>query len=436
MDSVIWSQLTPSQQQQALMRSELVTDTNLLAEVSNIITSVQQGGDQALKTLTQKFDSYTVSELRVDKDYISNAATRIPDELKSAIDVAFGNINKFHKAQDPQNVSIETQAGIHCELRTEPIQSVGLYIPGGTAPLISTTLMLAIPAMLAGCNRKVLVSPPPINDAILYIAQRCGIDEIYQVGGAQAIAALGYGTETIKAVDKIFGPGNRFVTQAKNLIASDNAIPTTIDMPAGPSEVLVIADKDANPYFVSADLLSQAEHGKDSQVILVTTCATFAEKVQQALAQQLTLLSRKQTAIASLNNSRIIVVDDLIQAAEVSNRYAPEHLIIQTNAPDDIVKMIRCAGSIFVGSYSPEAVGDYASGTNHVLPTYGYSKSVSSLSLADFQRRFTVQTLSKQGFLSLSDSVITLANAEHLDAHALAIEVRKQAILEESKNES
>ena len=435
METISWSSLNQTQQANALQRCKLVSDNDLVMDVFALIGEVKECGDKALIELTQKFDGVSIDQLAITDNAINNASNKIPNALKQAIDIAFANIKKFHQAQINQDTVVDTQTGIRCELRTEAIRSVGLYIPGGTAPLISTALMLAIPAMLAGCQRKVIISPPPINDAILYIAKLCGIDEIYQAGGAQAIAALAYGTESIPAVDKIFGPGNRFVTQAKNFVSSDIYTTTTIDMPAGPSEVLIIADENANPQFVAADLLSQAEHGVDSQVILVTDSQTLADKVKQTLPIQLNQLSRSGTAQKALNNSRIIIVDDMHQAAAVSNAYAPEHLIIQTTSPQKIVDMIHSAGSVFVGPYSPESVGDYASGTNHVLPTYGYSKSVSSLSLADFQRRFTVQTLSKQGFLDLSETVITLANAEQLDAHALAIMVRKQAIQSEVNDE-
>ncbi|RYV01478.1 histidinol dehydrogenase [Shewanella sp. OPT22] len=431
MEKVVWSQLSSEQKSTVLLRSQLVNDKALQTNVDNIIQQVRTNGDSTLFELTKKYDGVDVTGLKVDASEITAATEQLSQELKQAIDVAFNNIDTFHRAQLSQTEVIETSPGISCELRTEAIQSVGLYIPGGTAPLLSTTLMLAIPAMIAGCERKVLVSPPPINPAILYIADLCGVDEVYQVGGAQAIAALAYGTESIKPADKIFGPGNRFVTQAKNQIGADNSTTCTIDMPAGPSEVLVIADEQANPSFIASDLLSQAEHGIDSQVFLVTTSQRLASEVENEIAKYLMQLSRRETAIKALKSSRIIIVDSLEQAVEVSNRYAPEHLIIQTDNAQQLVSDIRCAGSVFVGAYSPESVGDYASGTNHVLPTYGYSKSVSSLSLADFQRRFTVQTLSKDGFMNLSDTVIALATEEQLDAHALAIEVRKQTILKE-----
>lgn len=435
MQQVIWSQITLQQQLNSLKRSELVRDANIVSQVTNIIEQVKAGGDNTLVALTKKFDNVGLDTLLINPMQIASAVDNLDDTLKTAIDKAFNNIQAFHQAQKSSEICVETQAGIKCELKTEAISSVGMYIPGGTAPLLSTTMMLAIPAMIAGCERKVLISPPPVHPAIMYIADLCGVTEIYQAGGAQAIAALAYGTETIKPVEKIFGPGNRFVTQAKSIVAADTTTTTTIDMPAGPSEVLVIADAMANPSFVAADLLSQAEHGVDSQVILVTDSNQLAEQVLGRIQSQFETLSRSETAQTALKSSRVIIVDDLKQAITVSNLYAPEHLIIQTQNAEKLVSQVRNAGSVFVGAYSPESVGDYASGTNHVLPTYGFSKSISSLSLADFQRRFTVQTLSKHGFMNICDTVITLANEEQLDAHALAVEVRKQAIQKELNNE-
>src|SRR5699024_5758902 len=287
---------------------------------------------------------------------------------------------------------VETEKGVLCEVLTRPIESVGLYIPGGTAPLFSTVLMLAVPAKIAGCQEIVLASPPQLADEINYAAKLCGITTIYQMGGAQAIFALGLGTETVKKVDKIFGPGNSFVTEAKRQVSqmTDGA---AIDMPAGPSEVLVIADKDANPDFVSADLLSQAEHGEDSQVILVTDCESMIDRVEASIEAQLQLLGRAETARVALSHSRSILVEDMAEAVTVSNLYAPEHLIIQTESPRSLLDDIAHAGSVFLGAFSPESMGDYASGTNHVLPTYGYAKTYSSLGLADFSKRMTVQTL-------------------------------------------
>ncbi|AZG73627.1 histidinol dehydrogenase [Shewanella livingstonensis] len=419
-----WASLSTKQQRQTLARSPLIGDASVEQGVRDIIEQVNAQGDRALLAYNKQFDGVELAELALSADAIAAACARVGDDVKQAVAQAVNNIETFHKAQVFQGVDIETQAGIRCELRSEPIERVGLYIPGGTAPLISTVMMLALPARIAGCGKRVLVSPPPINDAIIYAANVCGITDIFQVGGAQAIAAMAFGTESVPNVDKIFGPGNRYVTEAKRLVSQDSRVSVSIDMPAGPSEVLVIADKDANPAFVASDLLSQAEHGVDSQVMLVTDSLALAEQVNQALIEQLAQLSRKDIAAQALECSRSILVSDMEQAAKVSNLYGPEHLIIQTAAPRDVLKQVRGAGSVFLGAYTPESVGDYASGTNHVLPTYGYSRSVSSLSLADFSRRFTVQELSKQGLQSLGQTVMVLAENELLDAHKNAIAIR------------
>ncbi|MDD8058146.1 MULTISPECIES: histidinol dehydrogenase [Shewanella] len=419
-----WASLSKVEQQQTLARSPLIGDASVEQGVRDIIEQVNSQGDAALISFNKRFDGVELTKLALTAEQISAACNRVSDDVKQAVAQAVANIETFHKAQVFNGVDIETQAGVRCELRSEPIERVGLYIPGGTAPLISTVMMLALPAKIAGCEKRVLVSPPPINDAIVYAANVCGITDIFQVGGAQAIAALAFGTESVPNVDKIFGPGNRYVTEAKRLVSQDSRVSVSIDMPAGPSEVLVIADKDANPAFVASDLLSQAEHGVDSQVMLVTDSVDLANAVNQALTEQLAKLSRKDIAATALECSRSIVVSDMSQAAKVSNLYGPEHLIIQTAAPRDVLRHIRGAGSVFLGAYTPESVGDYASGTNHVLPTYGYSRSVSSLSLADFSRRFTVQELSQAGLQTLGQSVMVLAENELLDAHKNAIAIR------------
>ncbi|WP_300482456.1 histidinol dehydrogenase [Shewanella sp.] len=427
MDILTWSALSTDEQKIALKRSPLIGDSGLEQSVRAIVDAVANRGDDAIAEFNQKFDGFNsakIGELRLSEAEIVAANARVSSELKAAIAIAMGNIEAFHSAQQFRPIDMETKAGVRCELRSEAIEKVGLYIPGGSAPLISTVMMLALPAKIAGCEQRVLVSPPPINDAIIYAANQCGITEIYQVGGAQAIAALAFGTQTIPAVDKIFGPGNRYVTEAKRLVSQDGRCTVCIDMPAGPSEVLVIADSDANCDFIAADLLSQAEHGPDSQVILVTDSQTIAEGVNDALANQLAGLPRCDIAATALLSSRTIIVDDMRQAAQVSNQYGPEHLIIQTRSPRDVLQHIRAAGSVFLGAYTPESVGDYASGTNHVLPTYGYSRAVSSLSLADFSRRFTVQELSAEGLLGLGQAVMTLASNELLDAHKNAVAIR------------
>ncbi|MCL1124881.1 histidinol dehydrogenase [Shewanella surugensis] len=423
MQILTWQSLSDTEKDQALARSPMAQSQHVEHDVSQIINTVINQGDQALFDYSQQFDGVSLNNIKLNETAIRHACDNLDDTLKTAIKQAMDNIERFHRAQTFQGVDIEA-AGIRCELRSESIEKVGLYIPGGSAPLISTVMMLALPAKIAGCQQRVLVSPPPIDDAIIYAANACGIEEIYQVGGAQAIAALAFGTESVPQVDKIFGPGNRFVTEAKRSVSQDNRCTVSIDMPAGPSEVLVIADGLANPDFVAADLLSQAEHGPDSQVILVTDCNTLAKAVNLALESQLAQLSRIDIATQALSSSRSIIVDNLDEAVKVSNRYGPEHLIIQTQAPRALLQNIRAAGSIFLGAYTPESVGDYASGTNHVLPTYGYSRTVSSLSLADFCRRFTVQELTAQGLAHLGGTVMTLANAEQLDAHKNAIAIR------------
>lgn len=427
MERIIWSSLPATEQNAALSRSPLTGNAALTEGVSRIIERVANDGDMALRQMALEFDKAELENLKLNENAIAAACERVPAELKRAIDDAADNIRVFHQAQRAEPVNIETRPGVRCELRSEPIDSVGLYIPGGSAPLISTVLMLAIPAQIAGCRRKALITPPPVDDAIVYAANTCGVDEIYLSGGAQAIGALALGTETIASVDKIFGPGNAWVTEAKRQLSQDSRARITIDMPAGPSEVLVIADASANPDFVAADLLSQAEHGPDSQVILVTDSPSLASMVEKAVASQLALLPRADIARQALECSRIIEVDNLSMAAEVSNRYGPEHLIIQTQNPRDLLPQLRAAGSIFLGPWTPESVGDYASGTNHVLPTYGYAASVSSLSLADFSRRFTVQELSREGLEQIGQTVMTLAAAEQLDAHRNAVKVRMEA---------
>lgn len=423
-----WQSLSKAERKNALSRSPLVSEDNLEQNVKEIVNTVLALKDAALLSYSQKFDGVSLTELKLSTDDIETACARVNEDIKQAIAQAMANIESFHQAQKFEPISIETQDGIRCELRTEAIEKVGLYIPGGTAPLISTVMMLALPARIAGCEQRILISPPPINDAIVYAATECGITEIYQVGGAQAIAALAFGTESVPAVDKIFGPGNRFVTEAKRLVSQDSRCVVSIDMPAGPSEVLLIADKDANPEFIAADLLSQAEHGPDSQVMLVTDSASLADRVNHALVRQLEVLPRKKIAQLALGCSRTLLVSDMQQATMVSNLYGPEHLIIQTEAPRELLSSIRAAGSVFLGAYTPESVGDYASGTNHVLPTYGYSRAVSSLSLADFSRRFTVQEVSAKGLMGLGETVMTLAAAELLDAHKNAVKIRLDSL--------
>ena len=426
-----WQQCNAEQQQALLLRPAIAASENVTQTVRDVLEQVKLNGDDALRDFSARFDKAQVENLRVTPQQISEASARLSDELKQAMAVAVTNIETFHNAQILPPVDVETQPGVRCQQITRPVKSVGLYIPGGSAPLFSTVLMLATPARIAGCSRVVLCSPPPIADEILYAAQLCGVEEVFQVGGAQAIAALAFGTESVPRVDKIFGPGNAWVTEAKRQV-SQRLDGAAIDMPAGPSEVLVIADEGATPAFVASDLLSQAEHGPDSQVILLTPSRALADAVAEAVEQQLTQLPRAATARQALESSRLIVARDLPQCVEISNQYGPEHLILQTRQPRELVDSITSAGSVFLGDWSPESAGDYASGTNHVLPTYGYTSTCSSLGLADFQKRMTVQELTPQGFLSLAATIETLAAAEQLDAHKNAVTLRVAALKEQA----
>lgn len=421
MQTLIWNNLNAVEKQAALARPAQMVGEQITAAVDEIRTHVLTHGDNALFELAERFDNIKLDSLVVSAAEIAAASGRIPPELCNAIQTAKANIERFHQAQRHQDVDIETQAGVRCQVLTRPIEKVGLYIPGGSAPLFSTVLMLAVPAKIAGCKHIVLCSPPPIADEILYAANLCGVQTIYAIGGAQAIFAMANGTESVQKVDKIFGPGNAFVTEAKRQVMMNG---TAIDMPAGPSEVLVIADEFADPDFVASDLLSQAEHGADSQVILVTDSADLAKQTERAIERQLAKLSRKVTACKALEHSRILISEDLQQSAQISNAYAPEHLVVQIENARNLLPFLDNAGSIFLGAYSPESMGDYASGTNHVLPTYGYTRTHSSLGLADFSKRMTVQELTPQGFKHLAQTVMCMAQAEQLDAHKQAVAIR------------
>lgn len=427
MRTVVWQSLSETQQDSILERPAIAEGANITAAVSEVIAKVRAEGDAALLELTAKFDRVTPESIRVTQDEIDAASERLSDEMKQALEQAYTNIAKFHKAQKPQPIKVETMPGVVCEQVTRAINKVGLYIPGGSAPLPSTVLMLGVPAQIAGCRKVVLCSPPPIADEILYVAKLCKIDEVYNVGGGQAIAAMAYGTETVAKVDKIFGPGNAYVTEAKRQVSNDFR-GAAIDMPAGPSEVLVIADDTADPDFIAADLLSQAEHGPDSQVVLVTPSPVVADNVTDAVQKQLKELSRSGIAEKALASSLIIIAESLTQAVSISNFYGPEHLIVQTKNPRELVPLLDNAGSIFLGDWSPESVGDYASGTNHVLPTYGYTRTYSSLGLADFSKRMTVQELSAEGLQTLAPTVVAMANAEGLDAHKRAVTIRVEKL--------
>ena len=427
MKTVVWQSLSENQQESLLERPAITEGANITAIVEGVIADVRTRGDQALLELTEKFDGIKPDSIKVSQEEVLAASERLSDEMKQALQQAYQNIATFHKAQKQPTLRVETQPGVVCEQVTRPINSVGLYIPGGSAPLPSTVLMLGVPAQIAGCRQVVLCSPPPIADEILYVAKLCGISEIYNVGGSQAVAAMAYGTESVAKVDKIFGPGNAFVTEAKRQVSNDFR-GAAIDMPAGPSEVLVIADSSADPDFIAADLLSQAEHGPDSQVVLVTPDPSIADRTADAIQQQLKALPRADIARQALGSSILIVAESLTQCVSISNHYGPEHLIVQTRNPRDLVSQLDNAGSIFLGNWSPESVGDYASGTNHVLPTYGYTRTYSSLGLADFSKRMTVQELSADGLKELAPTVVAIAEAEGLDAHKRAVTIRVEKL--------
>ena len=403
-----------------------VNDTTELKEsVAGIIEKVRTQGDEALREFCLKFDGVNLNKLKVSTSEIDEADDIVSHQLKRAISVAAKNIAKFHKAQRMEEITVETTPGVMCTQRAIPISSVGLYVPGGNSPLFSTVLMLAIPARIAGCRKIVLCTPPnkegKVHPAILYAARVAGVTEIYKVGGAQAIAAMAYGTETVPKVHKIFGPGNRFVMEAKQQVSTQAA---AIDMPAGPSEVMIIADELANPRFVASDFLSQAEHGPDSQSILLTTSNDFAQKLPKVIDELLNTLPRKEMMLKSLAHSRIIVLKDNDEIMEFANNYAPEHLIINHTEADILAQKVENAGSVFIGPYSPESAGDYASGTNHTLPTSGYAHAYSGVNLDSFCKKVTFQRLSKDGLQSIGQAIELMAENEDLMAHKLAVSVR------------
>jgi histidinol dehydrogenase len=431
MQTICWSDLTTDEQHALLQRPAADDDIARYEAVAEIIKQVRQTGDEAVRALTARFDDVELAEIRVGDDEFLWAEEQLSARAMAAIDVAIANVRRFHKAQLIPPISIETMPGVHCERVSRPIDAVGLYVPAGTAALPSAAIMLAVPAALAACPVRVLCTPPRpdgrADAAVLVAASRAGVRDVYKIGGAQAIAAMAFGTETVPKVCKIFGPGNSWVTTAKRQVSTDVA-GAAIDMPAGPSEVLVIADASASADFVAADLLSQAEHGVDSQVLLLTTSADLAQAVQQAVIAQLADLSRANIARQALANSRVIIVDDLDQAIEISNRYAPEHLILQFDAARERLRDVRNAGSVFLGHWTPEAVGDYCSGTNHVLPTQGFARAYSGLGVDQFLRQMTVQELSAKGIAGIGETVVELANLEGLDGHASAVQLRLRSL--------
>lgn len=405
-------------------------DTNFLERaVSNILRDVREHGDEALRHCSRQFDGIDLDEFRVSDEEISEAESLVSDELKNAIQTAKANIEKFHAAQTERTEIIETTPGVFCWRKSVAIEKVGLYVPAGTAPLFSTVLMLAIPAKLAGCKEIVICSPPDkdgkINDVTLFAAKLCGVSKVFKIGGAQAIGAMAFGTKSVPKVYKIFGPGNQYVTEAKQQIAKFGV---AIDMPAGPSEVVVLADESAVPAFVAADLLSQAEHGVDSQVLLVSTSEMVVEESLAELEKQLEALPRKAIAAKAIENSKAILVDNTETAIELLNEYAAEHLILAIRNADEIAEKIVNAGSVFIGNYSCEAAGDYASGTNHTLPTNGFAKSYSGVSLDSFVKKITFQKLTADGLKNLGNAIELMAEAEELQAHKNAISVRLEKI--------
>ncbi len=412
-----------------IVQRPLIDSTSLENTVSGVLKEVALNGDEAVRKFTKEFDKVELKNLQVSDAEIASAANNVSVELIAAIQLAKSNIEKFHKAQQEKEAVIETTDGVKCWRRSIGIEKVGLYIPGGSAPLFSTILMLAIPAKIAGCREIILCTPPDkngkVNDAILYAAQLTGITKIFKIGGVQAIGAMAYGTESVPKVYKIFGPGNQYVTCAKQLI---NKSGIAIDMPAGPSEVAILADKTCVPSFVAADLLSQAEHGTDSQVLLVSENEQTIAEVNKELEKQLNKLTRKDIATKALLNSKAILVKSLSEGMELLNEYAPEHLILACNDPEEIANQVINAGSVFIGNYSCESAGDYASGTNHTLPTNGYAKAYSGVSLDSFVKKVTFQKLSKEGIQNIGTSIELMAEAEGLDAHKNAVTLRLESL--------
>lgn len=418
--------VNPTREEWAELCRRAEQDNSLIAErVQAIVDRVAREGDAALKALAKDIDGVELASLKVSDEEFVEAAEKVSPEVKAAIEVARKNISAFHTAQLPREVRVETQPGVVCIQRPVAIRRVGLYIPGGTAPLFSTVLMLALPAKIAGCEKVVLCTPTnkegKVAAEVLYAAQQCGVTSVYKVGGAQAVAAMAYGTESVPKVDKIFGPGNRYVTLAKQLVSGRN---TSIDMPAGPSEVMVMADESADARFVAADLLSQAEHGRDSQAMVVCNSEALAEAVMAEVERQAALLSRGEYIAESLKNSRAVVYASRQDMIAFANAYAAEHLIVSMQDAWSVVGSITAAGSIFVGNYSPESAGDYASGTNHTLPTSGWAHSCSGVNVDSFMRKMTIQELSKEGLQGLSSTIVAMADAEGLEAHAAAVKVR------------
>ena len=423
-----WSRLDDAGRKELLRRPVQRDQDETMAGARAIVARVRHGGDRALLDLTEEHDHVRLAGIRVPAQEVESAATALSRNEKRAIETAIGTVRAFHEAQVQHPLRVETAPGVVCERITVPLQAIGMYVPAGTAPLPSTALMIGVPAQIAGCRRRVLCTPPRrdgmADPGVLYTAQACGVTDIFKVGGAQAVAAMAYGTESVPKVDKIFGPGNAWVTAAKLAVAMDPE-GAAYDMPAGPSEVLVIADHAAHPEFVAADLLAQAEHSADAQVLLVTNSRNLAHAVIHEIDRQLARLSRGDIVRAALAGSRIILVNDLETALEVSNLYAPEHLIIETERARDWLASVRHAGSVFLGAWTPESMGDYCSGTNHVLPTNGFARCLNGLSVFDFMKRITIQQATADGLAELASTATTMAEWEGLTAHALAVSIRQ-----------
>ncbi|HEY0198485.1 MAG TPA: histidinol dehydrogenase [Rhodanobacter sp.] len=426
-----WNALDDSARREALARPPQSRAADLRGGVEQIIAAVRERGDEMLRELTAKYDGCELQALEVDEAEFAAAEAALSADLKAAIHEAAERIDTFHRAAALQPVAVDTAPGVRVERTLRPINHVGLYVPAGSAPLPSTALMLGIPARIAGCRQVVLCSPVRADgrcdEAVLYAARATGVHKVFKLGGAQAIAAMAYGTASVPRCDKLFGPGNAWVTEAKLQVSGDPD-GAAIDMPAGPSELLVIADADADAEFVAADLLSQAEHGPDSQVILLSPSRALLDRVAAEVTRQCTELPRAEIALQALAQSRLIAVESLAQAVEVSNRYAPEHLILQVADPRGLLDGIESAGSVFLGAWTPESVGDYCSGSNHVLPTYGYARSYSGVSVASYQKQISVQEVSAEGLRSIGPCTMTLASAEQLDAHCRAVGLRLAAL--------
>jgi histidinol dehydrogenase len=425
-----WSGLDTPARRAALLRPAMTQHPDLDGRVRDIIATVRRDGDAALIGLARELDQAELTAIRVSEDEAKSAEAALPVQARSAIETAIANVRRFHEAQSTPPLRVETAPGVVCERISKPLDAVGLYVPAGTAPLPSTAIMLGVPSEIAGCPVRVLCTPPRpdgrADPAVVVAARACGVRDIFKAGGAQAIAAMAYGTASVPKVAKIFGPGNAWVTAAKTIVAADPR-GAALDMPAGPSEVLVVADRWADARFVALDLLSQAEHGPDSHVVLVTPDEALVARVEAEMDAVLGSLPRRAIIEQALRHGVAIVVSDLTEAIAVANEYAPEHLILQVAEPRAVAANVSTAGSVFLGRWTPESVGDYCSGTNHVLPTYGYARTYSGLSVADFQRRMTLQEVTLSGLRGLAPTVLTLAGLEGLDAHARAVTVRLEA---------